>query len=95
MQDAANALPPCAQTPAIDPPCTGLVAATATAMSAQVETAGQLVVAAQLQISDDQAWLEAFVEKLANDEAVNRGLVDADRPSRPGRSPAGTGRVTQ
>jgi len=90
-QDAADGLPPCARTPAVDPPCTGFAAAAATAMSAQVETAGQLVVAAQTQILKDQAWVEAFQNRLERDEAINRGSVDVGRHSPAGGSEADSG----
>ncbi len=62
-------------------------------MSAQVEQAGQSVVATQTQISKDQAWLEVFQERLASDEAINRGSVDVGRHSSAGASVADSVRV--
>lgn len=94
-QEAANALPPCARTPAVDPPCVGWAVATATAMSAQVAAAGQLVVDAQTQISNDQAWLSAFQQKLQSDKAIDRGSRPGDRHAPSGGAGAGPGPVTR
>ena len=85
---ATQELPPCAQTPAVDPPCTGFAIETAARMSAVVAVIGQLVEDAELQVTDDQRWLQAFQAKLKRDEGsvetrvlrsvkVNRG---APRP---------------
>jgi hypothetical protein len=89
-QDTANSLPPCARTPAVDPPCVGFALATATAISTQVDAVGQSVATAQAQISKDQAWLQAFEEKLMSDEAINRGATTGHQliaPSRSGADP--------
>jgi hypothetical protein len=68
-EDAASrALPPCAQTPAIDPPCTGFDLVTAGAMQPQVEGFGRQATAAWSQVLRDQAWLQAWQKKLARDE---------------------------
>jgi hypothetical protein len=67
--EAARALPPCAQTPAVDPPCTGFALATAGGMEPYVEMYGQLSADAQTQITQDQIRLQAARDKLAHAEA--------------------------
>jgi hypothetical protein len=64
---ASRALPPCAQTPAVDPPCTGFAQETAAAMSAVVAMIGQSVEDAEVRVTDDQRWLQAFQAKLKKD----------------------------
>ena len=66
---AQEALPPCAQTPAVNPPCTGFALATAAGMSVTIDLIGRSVQAAQLQITRDQLWLQAFESKLKRDES--------------------------
>ena len=89
---ATQELPPCAQTPAVNPPCTGFAVATAAKMSAVIVVIGQLVQDAELQVTNDQVWLQAFQAKLKRDEGsaevrvlrttnANRGV---SRPVRPG-----------
>ncbi len=66
--EAARALPPCAQTPAVDPPCTGFALATAGGMEPYVVMYGQLSADAQAQITEDQIRLQAARDQLAHDE---------------------------
>jgi len=66
---AQEALPPCAQTPAVNPPCTGFALATAAGMSVTIDLIGRSVQDAQLQITRDQLWLQAFESKLKNDKS--------------------------
>ena len=68
--EAARALPPCAQTPAINPPCTGFAKETAGAMAPQVEMYGQAAEDAQMRILKDQIWLQALRHKLKRDESA-------------------------
>ncbi len=65
---AQEALPPCAQTPAVNPPCTGFALATAAGMAATIDLIGRSVQDAQLQITRDQLWLQAVESKLKKDE---------------------------
>ncbi len=70
IQTDEATLPPCAQTPAVDPPCRGFDAATAVAMAPMINADGQAVQEAQTQLTDAQVWLHAFQAKLAHDRAV-------------------------
>lgn len=63
-------LPPCAQTPAVNPPCTGFASATAMAIAPQIVADGQAVQDAQTQLLDAQVWLHAFEVKLRHDRSV-------------------------
>lgn len=69
QEDATQqALPPCPRTPAVNPPCTGFDLVTAGGMSVTIDLIGRLVDDAQLQITNDQRWLQAFQSKLKKDE---------------------------
>ncbi len=71
IQTDEATLPPCAQTPAVDPPCRGFAAATAVAMAPMIVADGQAVQDAQTQLTDAQVWLHAFQAKLAHDRTVH------------------------
>jgi hypothetical protein len=91
-QAATQELPPCAQTPAVDPPCTGFAVETAAQISAVIGVIDQLVGDAERQVVTDQLWVQAFQAKLTRDGGSAEGPVlrttDADRggapPSQPG-----------
>jgi hypothetical protein len=70
MQTDEATLPPCDQTPAVDPPCRGFAAAAAIAMAPMIVADGQSVQDAQTQLTDAQIWLHAFQAKLARDRTV-------------------------
>jgi len=72
---ATQELPPCAQTPAVDPPCTGFAVETAAKVSALIVVIGQLVEDAEIQVTDDQLWLQAFQAKLKKDEGPPEARV--------------------
>jgi hypothetical protein len=85
---ATQALPPCAQTPAVDPPCTGFAIETAAKISAMIGVIGQSVEDAERQVTNDQLWLQAFQAKLKKDEGsvetrVLRTVDVIRRASRP------------
>jgi hypothetical protein len=63
-------LPPCAQTPAVNPPCRGFDSITALAMSPQIFADVQAVDDAQTQLTDAQVWLHAFQMKLHRDVTI-------------------------
>jgi len=89
---ATRQLPPCAQTPAVDPPCTGFAIETAAEMSAVIVVIVQLVQDAEGQVTYDQRWLQAFQAKLEKDERSVHAHVlrttsapqGGSRPSRQG-----------
>ncbi len=72
---ATQELPPCAQTPAVDPPCTGFAVDTVAKVSALIVVIGQLVEDAEIQVTDDQLWLQAFQAKLKKDEGPPEARV--------------------
>jgi len=67
--DEAN-LPPCAQTPAVNPPCQGFALATATFMAPLIVADGQSTHNAQTELTDAQIWLHAFQTKLRRDRSA-------------------------
>jgi hypothetical protein len=71
IQTDEATLPPCAQTPAVNPPCRGFDAATAVAMAPMMVGDGQAVEDAETQLNDAQVWLHAFQEKLERDRSVH------------------------
>jgi len=89
---ATQELPPCAQTPAVNPPCTGFAVATAAKISGLIGMIDHSVGDAEREVINAQAWLQAFQAKLKEDggpaaepalrtTAASRG---GSAPSQPG-----------
>ena len=84
---ATQELPPCAQTPAVDPPCTGFAVPTAAKISVLIGMIDRSVGDAEREVINAQAWLQAFQARLKADggspEAPVLGTTLASRGGSP------------